>query len=223
MAITAGDLISRTARILQDETNVRWLRTELLDWLNDAQREVVMYRPDASSVVGVMSLVAGTLQTLPSGGIKVLDVPRNMGSSGSTPGRSVRLVTREIMDAQNPNWHASTPATAIVHYMIDWRTPTRFYVYPPAAVPSSVEVVYSISPAPCTGEQSALAINEIYMNTLINYMLFRAYSKDAEYASNPQQAAAYYTLFSNEVGVKASADQTSAPNTLEQSNPNVRK
>lgn len=221
MAITAGKLVDRAAKIAQDETSVRWLRTEWLDWLNDAQREVVMHKPDASSLIDTMSLVSGSLQSIPVNGIKLLDVTRNMGAFGVTPGKSIRLVDREILDAQIPGWHASTPSLAPVHYMIDWRAPTRFYVYPPAAVPSSVEIIYSVSPTDCAGETSTLTINEIYANAVLNYMLFRAYSKDAEYAGNPQQAAAYYQLFAGEVGAKAAADRATAPIEGNQSNPNV--
>lgn len=218
MATTAGNLIDQAAKVLQDETNIRWQRPELLDWLNAGQREVTMYKPDASSVVGTISLVAGSLQTIPTGGLKVLDVTRNMGPGGTTPGRAIRLTKREILDAGNPNWHSSAQKSEILHFMTDPRTPTRFYVYPPAS-PTSVEAVYSITPTPCTGEQSQLSINEIYANTLLNYILFRAYSKDADFAENDPKSKAYYQLFATQVGISATADKATEPKSP--SNPNA--
>ena len=41
------DLIDRAETVLQDTTNTRWAQAELLGYLNDAQREIVMQRPDA--------------------------------------------------------------------------------------------------------------------------------------------------------------------------------
>lgn len=219
MTTTAGNLIDQAAKVLQDETNIRWMRPELLDWLNCGQREVALYKPDACSVVGTIPLVAGTLQTIPTGGLKVLDVTRNMGVGGNTPGRAIRLVGRDIIDAGNPNWHASPQKSEIQHFMVDPRTPTRFYVYPPAS-PTSVEAVYSVTPDPCVGEQSALSINEIYANTLLNYMLFRAYSKDADFAANDPKSQSYYRLFAAQVGISATADKATEPRSS--FNPNVR-
>lgn len=219
MTTTAGNLIDQAAKVLQDETNIRWMRPELLEWLNAGQREVAMYKPDASSVVATIPLIAGSLQTIPVGGLKVLDVTRNMGPGGATPGRAIRLTGREIIDAGNPNWHAGAQKSEILHYMVDPRTPTRFYVYPPAA-PTNVEALYSVTPTPCVGEQSVLSINEIYANTVLNYMLFRAYSKDADFAANDPKSQSYYRLFAAQVGISASADKATEPRSP--SNPNVR-
>ena len=36
------DLIDRAEEILQDTTNVRWSQQTLLNYLNDAQREIVL-------------------------------------------------------------------------------------------------------------------------------------------------------------------------------------
>ncbi len=219
MPTTAGNLIDQAAKVLQDETNIRWTRSELLDWLNSGQREITMYKPDASSVVATIPLVAGSLQAIPTGGLKVLDITRNMGITGVTPGRAIRLTEREVLDAGIPNWHAGTKQAEILHFMTDERTPTRFYVYPPAS-PTNVEAVYSVSPEPCVGEQSALTINEIYANTLLNYILFRAYSKDNDFAANDPKSKSYYQLFAAQVGIKAGADKATEPRSP--SNPNVR-
>ena len=44
------DIIDRAVVVLNDTTNVRWTKSELLLWFNDAQRAVVNRRPDANSV-----------------------------------------------------------------------------------------------------------------------------------------------------------------------------
>ena len=49
MATTkAVDILDRASIILQDNTNVRFPNQELLKFFNDAQKEVVLHRPDAN-------------------------------------------------------------------------------------------------------------------------------------------------------------------------------
>lgn len=46
--IIARTVIEKVQTILQDKTGVRWpAEDELLGWLNDGQREVVIFKPNA--------------------------------------------------------------------------------------------------------------------------------------------------------------------------------
>ena len=165
----ASAIIDRVTIILQDESNVRWPRAELLKWLNDAQREIVMARPDSLAENATITLVAGTKQSIPNTAIQLLDVVRN------TSGRAIRVVSREIMDAQQPDWHTQTQSGTIKHYMFDVRDPKHFYVYPPATVGTTVEAVYSTAPAEVTSESGAISLNDVYTNAIVDYVLYRSY------------------------------------------------
>lgn len=215
MATTqVNSIISRAATLIQDATNVRWPQAELLDWLNDGQREVVIHKPEASVKNTSVSLTTGaTKQTLPADGILLQDVVRNMGAGGSTPGQAIRLTTREVLDAQKPSWHSDANSIGYIqHYIYDPRDPKTFYVYPKA--PSTAwyaEVIYSSSPADCA-LNGTIQIDDIYANALLDYVLYRAYSKDAEYAANANLAIAHYTAFANAIGIKTQNDMSHNPN-----------
>ena len=202
----AQNILDRATLILQDESNVRWTRTELLKWLNDAQREIVLQRPDSLAVNDAVTLVAGTKQSIPATAIQLLDVVRNVN------GRAIRLVDRKIMDAQQPDWHTQTQSSTIKHFMFDLRDPKHFYVYPPAVVGTQVEAVYSTDPTDCASESSAIALNDIYANAMVDYVLYRSYLKDADYAGNAQRASAHYTTFLQSIGAKTQVDATINPN-----------
>ena len=60
------DLIDKAEEILQDNTNVKWSQQSLLDYLNDAQREIVLIRPDANPVNQAFTLAQTAKQTLPA-------------------------------------------------------------------------------------------------------------------------------------------------------------
>ena len=224
MAVTAQSLIRRVVETLQDNTSIRWPVSELVRYLNDAQREIILYRPDAAVTNAALPLVAGSRQQLPAGGTKLIDVVRN--SAGSR--RAVRIVNREILDAQLPGWHAQTGAAEVLHYMYDPREPRVFYVYPPAvASGASVDVTYASMPADIaepaegalyTAVTGNLGVPDIHANAVQDYVLYRAYTQDSEYAGNAQRAQAHYQAFANALGIEIKGTIAVAPNPIH--NPN---
>ena len=201
MTIAAQSIIRRVVETMQDNTSVRWPVAELVRYLNDGQREVVLYRPDSMVTNATVALVAGAKQAIPTNGSKLIDVIRNTGGTK----RSVRMTVRNILDTQSPNWYNLTGLTEILHYMYDPRDPKVFYVYPPAAASgASVEIVYSAYPADITEPADGavysavsgnISLPDIYGNVLADYILYRAYTKDSEYAGNAQRAQAHYAAF----------------------------
>lgn len=212
MALAARNIIKRCIDILQDSTSVRWPTEELVRYLNDGQREVALYRPDALVRNITSTLVAGTRQSLPgSDGSKLIEIIRNNTTNSK---KSMRLVNREILDAQTPGWHDITAQEELLHYMYDPRDPTVYYVYPPATTTSKVDLVYSVYPTdiaePAAGSLYSdvvgdLDVPDIYGNIIQDYIMYRAYTKDSEYAGNAQRAQAHYGAFANAIGLEISA------------------
>jgi hypothetical protein len=225
MTISAQSVVRDAVTELQDPTNVRWPVAELCRYLNDGQREIAMYRPDAMVMNASVPLVAGTKQTLPAGGVKLLDFRCNTGGNK----RAVRMVNREILDAQVPGWHALTGVTEILHFMYDVRDPRVFYVYPPAAGSGSpsLDGTYATNPtditvpaegAAVTDVSGNISVPDIHANALRDYILYRAYNKDAEYASDPTRAMAHYQAFANALGIEIKSASMAAPTSA--ANPN---
>ena len=222
--ITGASIIDRAEIILQDTTNVRWPRTELLTWLNDGQRETVLLKPEACVTHDAVLLTAGsTKQTIPATALRLIEVVRNMGANGTTPGSVVRLVSREVLDAQLPDWHAATATGKIDHYVFDLRNPKTFFVYPKApATAWYLDLVCSASPADTNDTTGVIGVDDIYANALLDYVLYKAYSKDATYAQNAQLAVAHYGAFANSLGVTVKNDMERNPTlAVGAANPNV--
>lgn len=207
--ITGQQIVDRARRILQDTTSggTRWLDAELLDWINDAQREIVLLKPNSFSSVENLTLAQGTKQTLPAEGLLLLTVVRNVG------GKAVRRVDRNILDSENPDWHSVTENNTVEHYIFDEDAPETFWVYPPqTATPGSVEVIFSRAPSDLSILGDTITLNDIYMNVILDYILYRAYSKDTDYAGNSSRASNHYQGFNNSLGVKAQAEMSTSPN-----------
>jgi hypothetical protein len=212
---------------LQDTTSIRWPVAELVRYLNDGQREIIVHRPDAMVTNASVSLASGTKQSLPANGAKLIDVVRN--SAGNK--RAIRMCAREILDAQSPGWHNLSGVNEIVHFMFDPRDPKVFYVYPPAAVSgAAVDLVYSALPTdiaePAAGTDFGavtgnISVPDIYSNALQDYVLYRAYTKDSQYAGNEARAQARYAAFANALGIEIKATVAVAPSAA--GNPNQQQ
>ena len=71
--------------------------------------------------------------------------------------------------------------------------------------------VYSANPLTVT-LSGDLSIPDIFANAVLNYVLYMAYMKDAEFAGNAQRASNHYQLFVASVTGKAQVDLLTTPN-----------
>jgi hypothetical protein len=210
--ILASVIINNARKALNDATGIRWTDAELLAWLNAGQRDLAILRPDASAVNTSFTLAAGTKQVLSASALRLLDVVRNLGADGYTPGSAIRIVDREVLDAQLPDWHTAAQSATTQHFTYDNRDPRVFYVYPPAVTGYRIEIIQSVSPADVAALTSAITLDDIYAGPLTDYVLFRAYMKDAPYAGNAQLAAQYYQAFTGTLTGKTQVDIAASPN-----------
>jgi hypothetical protein len=222
MSIAAQSIIHRVVDTLQDNTSIRWPVGELARYFNDGQREVILYRPDAMVTNTAQTLVSGSKQAIPATGSKLIEVVKNTISK-----KAIRLCNREILDAQQPGWHALTGVVDAVHYCYDPRDPKVFYVYPPNTGTGSVDLIYSNTPTditePSSGDYTAitgnLSVPDIYANVIQDYILYRAYAKDADYAANGARSQAAYASFAAALGIEIKATIAIGPTS--KGNPNV--
>ena len=219
MTVSVQSVIDRVQTTLQDTTGIRWPVTdELVLWVNDAQREIALLKPDASAKNETVTLDSGTKQSIPSTGNRLLRAVRNMSAASNGTGkRSVRLVSREILDAQTPDWHDPTVSgdaahTSIVkHYIYDEQNPRNFYVYPGVSGSAYLEIVFSANPNTVALNDN-LDVPDVFANAIMNYVLYMAYMKDAEYAGNAQRGSGHYQLFITSVTGKGQIDAVTNPN-----------
>ena len=218
MAISAQAIIRRVVETLQDHTSIRWPVPELVRYLNDGQRDIKLHRPDTVRQTGEIALVSGSRQTLPANADKLIEIWHNKASK-----RAVQMVDRRILDDQTPGWHALPGSADILHYTYDPRIPTEFFTYPPAAAGAVLVGAYSVNPTDIpepvdgslyTAVTGNVSVIDSLSNALQEYVLYRAYTKDSEYAGNAARAQAHYTMFANALGIEVKGTVGVAPSTL---------
>ena len=207
MTVKVDDIFRRVSTVLQDADKVRWNDDELMDWLNDAQKEIVLQRPDAHVVNEEFACVAdSSKQEIPVQGLSLIDVVRNVGGSDEP----VTLIARDTLDTTVSTWHKSDPTTDIENYVHDVRYPKVFYLYPRPATGAKIEIVYSTPPAKIVDPDGNIGLDDVYQNAIIDYMLYRCYAKETD-AQNMQLSAVRFNSFANSLGLKTKIDIRVAP------------
>jgi hypothetical protein len=207
--ITVKSVLDRVNTILVDVTKTRWTYDELIIWFNDAVLAVVNKRPDANVQNTSYLLTANeSKQVLPANGLRWIEVIYN-----EPTGSPIRKTIRRQLDDQIPNWHKST-GNEPTQYVFDDRDPKVIYVYPQVTTEKSIQACYSIAPSAIGIADIATAvipIDDNYVNPLVDFILYRAYSKDADYAANAQRAAGHLQAFGAELGDKYQVDKAYNP------------
>jgi hypothetical protein len=213
--IPVQDIIDRVTDLLLDkdrqDDEARWADAELLRWINDSRMAILIRRPVACSKIANFTLAAGTYQSIPADGTQLLDIIRNMGADGNTPGRVIRRTDRQNIDDFDLNWHAATQSAEISQFTYDDRTPKNFFVTPPAIAGTKIMASYAAIPAEVTAITDNLDISLEYIDAVVNYTCYRAKSKDSEYA-NAAEAAAFYGAFNDTLGMTQQGQSANSPN-----------
>ena len=195
---TVADLVDRVLTQLYEEpTNpVHWSRAEIRDALDEAMgviyRMVTLSSSSSSLakeflVVEDQSLDAGTKQTIPapSGAM--------FASVTDIAGRAPTQFSTASMNAVKPDW-ISTTGENPRQFARDAVDPRTYWLYPGASAGQTAEVSYYTEPAPVSDSDPA-PFESKYNQSLVDFALYRAYSKDTEYAGQNGRAAMHYQMF----------------------------
>lgn len=207
----ASDITTEVSSQLNDDNRVTWPLPLLHSYITTAEEAIVVLRPDAYSQITVMRMASGAKQSIPTDALRLLDVKRNMGSDGITPGRVVHPVTSDAMDLFDFDWTADTEALEAKNFSYDERTPNYFFVDPPSNGVGYIEISISRIPPPTTTDSQTLVLKDIYRNAVIQWCMFRAYSIEVDSVSSQRRAAAHESSFYALMGKKFQQDAGFSP------------
>ena len=220
MSTAAGGILDKAEIILKDSSNLRWSAAELLDWLIEAQGQIVLLKPDANAVQEAVVLSSGTLQSLPATSTQLIDVTYNMGlTPGTTYGDAISLVDRGIMDACYPGWQTESSSTTVNHVIYDpVKLPKKFWVYPQSPGTNYIQIITAKIPATVADAAAAINLADEYVPALMDWILFRAFSKDAEYNPSVERALAHLDSFRQQLGIRDKMEDKMAPQSTQGGN-----
>jgi len=207
MSITVGSIINICRRTLLDEEDYDFTDAEIIQLYNNTNKKIVTLRPQAYSRSETFLLAPGNRQLIPSEGLAIITVRRNMGIDGITPGRAIRQSDADAYTTLVPTWATDTPQAAIEDW---WPVPNyteQFFVYPPSDGTGYVEAEFAKVP-PSTAYDAGGAwqseyspFNDSYIDAQINGILYMAYDDDTDIPGNTPRSALYYARFLQALGI----------------------
>jgi hypothetical protein len=218
MSFTARDVLERASVMLTDTKHVRWPLDELRIWLNDAQRQIVLQKPNALEITETLAMQAGSYQQLPAGTTALIRTIRNTVS-----GTKITPIDRQLLDATVPGWHEGTETVDVVHVMQDQADPSAFWVYPPNTGAGQIEAIVGKLapdvPRPSTRpdvlasyEIYVMPFIDLYMGPMVDFLMFRALNKDIHIPAAAARAQAHYQSFATALGIKLQTETVATVN-----------
>lgn len=204
-----SEVLQTVTFILNDRDMVTHTQTDLLYAVNMAIRVICDIRSDASSAIGEVVLEDGILQSLPDGGLRLLDSCYRMNDDDTFS--PLQLISRKDMDRLDPTW-PSAPAGKVREIAYDERHPGRFWTIPPAVAGDRLELMYSTVPDQVTEPEDRLPVSDKYAPMVVEYVLYLMFSRDSENSRNQNRASGHLQTCLQLLGMKSKADLQVSPN-----------
>ncbi|RLC59595.1 MAG: hypothetical protein DRI30_00200 [Chloroflexi bacterium] len=130
----------------------------------------------------------------------MVDVIKNV-----VDGSAIHQTDYALVDMLSSTWRAAT-AGAAENFFYNENNPKEFEVYPPQTGGELIEIVYNAQPGDATISGS-IVIDDMYADSLIDYIAYRAFSKDTEdSATELARATAFFRAFLFGIGQKDATD-----------------
>lgn len=207
---SVAKLIQRASRILNDQEEgysyTAWTATELLDHYNEAVCTAYNMRPDLFSKDETIDLQPGSKQKLPDGVGHLLSVDSNLDENGDLDEDTPLTMSAGDMVKGLRGKNTCATSEACEPFKIKgWRKSTTagtFFVEPPVPAGTSVSVDATVTCPPTTtkggdiGGDSAMDCG--FDSALVDWILYRALSRDSEsqfnFAAARRHQASFYDM-----------------------------
>jgi len=192
--MTPQEIITEARYIISDTNSVgagyRQSDTELLGYVNESIREAAVLQPTYFASIGDLICTVGQCEqgaTFPDAAA-LLEVLCIHGGDALTP------FDMESMNSFNPGWRSDT-AGAARQWSRFTNDPLKFFIYPKAPSTQQVlDVRYIRIPASFTISQTITELPDVMRPALVDYVAYRAESKNDESVS-AGRALAFYQSF----------------------------
>ena len=222
--VKASEIIQKAQTLLIDPEAVRWPLPELAGWIDSAINAILIAKPSANTHSITVGLEKGTKQKLPTDidprPMMFIAARRNINADG-TPGKAVTPVSIQKMDMSDPDWHSERrKRPAALHYLFDEKNPTEYFVYPANDGKGKLDITVACEVAPIvpTGDPDDIksydvpvGLPEPYSEPIIDYVCYRAQTKDAT-GADAGRGALHYQAFAQAIGIKTQVEANSSPN-----------
>ncbi len=206
--LTVGWLVDLVEKKAQDEENADFTQAELIGFYNLTLRSIVSLVPRAYTIEANVMLASGVLQSIPSDGLSLVDIPMYMGTGGTTPGAAITEADLAALKTLCPNWTTEAAVAAIEQFVRIPGMDASFYVVPQSDGTGYVKMLYVATP-PSTAydaldawQSDKIPLSDEFVPAIPDGMLYHAYDDDSDTPGNEGRSGKYYNRMLQWLGLK---------------------
>lgn len=183
--LSAQDVLTRVQRQFGDEASVQIIQADVIRWINDCQREIVMQHENLLQAQTTVNTVVNTnAYTLPT---NLLSIQLVEGIDSINSGYfALRYLSSEGIQQFAPN----TTDTGTPVYYTRGSTEGQLVVYPTpdTSIASGLRITYSRYSTDIVGINDAIDLPEYYHQLVVEYCLMKAYEMDENWEAADRKA-----------------------------------
>lgn len=179
--MNVSDIITRVQRSFGDESAVQVTEDDIIRWINDAQRAIVLNNPEVLPTIATVDITKGVHEYAFPADLLLLTSIRakmpDMQSYQFLPYLNIQEFDRIINGWDGSAFGESGRAFSYTIYN------RSIFLFPTPDKDSTdgLKILYSLRPTEITGTQDALSLAEEYHNAIVTYCMAQANTMDEDY------------------------------------------
>lgn len=212
---TLGSIVDNVRKKILDEGDDDFSDAEMIRLYNLVLLEIITLVPSAYTRIKNLLLAAGAKQEIDiaSGDMRIVEIRRNMGTDGLTPGRVVRVTNLDVLTQIYPDWFTATQQAEVEDWAPILDYPEQFYVVPPNDGTQYIEILVATTPtlsvfdAGGAWESDIFPLRDHFINACIWGICYMAYDDDTDIPGNTPRSQLYYQRFVGALGLQQQGEQ----------------
>lgn len=174
------DIITRVQRLFGDEFAVQVTDADIIRWINDAQREIVMHNESVLQIIATQNVVQGQNEySFPADLYILRSVRIKMPNSESY--HTVHHRNLQEFDRQADGWDGTLFGEGIPYIYTTYNRDIFIFPAPDQNSTDGLKLLYSQRPVDVTDSLDTLPLPDEYFNAVLKYCMIQANTLDEDY------------------------------------------
>lgn len=175
--MNVGDIKTRVKRQFGDESNVQINDNDIVRWINDAQRFVVMQSDNLLQKSATADLIASQQDyTLPMDLLILRSISQRIDIS--QPYFPMTGLSLQEFDQRIGGWDGGSVNKGTAGYYCVYGSLIKLWPIPQASLSAGIKIYYSRIPTDVVVDSDTIDLPLMYHNAVVNYCLQQAYELD---------------------------------------------
>jgi len=173
---TVQDVMNRVRRQFGDDSGAQLLDTDIFMWINAGQLEIIKNNKVLKGSATVSTTVGGETYTFPSDNILTVEALFVNG----VPLKSISFPDFQENIIGDTDYDPTYQGTPTMY----WEWGNELHLYPiPDSINYTLKIFYTKHPADIDAAGDLLSIPDVLFDTLVDFVLARAYEMDEDYTA----------------------------------------